>query len=116
MATSTLKYNPLYGQIESGSVTWNTTNVDGNAQTCRYYKIGRLVIANLEFTPKSGTIASQNVICSGLPVPLSIYATNVGGNTQQMRVNSNGELIWWWPTDTTTLKRIDIQIIYLSAN
>lgn len=96
------------------AVTWNDTNVTGGADIKWYYKYGRVVIAHLEFTPKSGRIANGNVICSGLPKPHTNYNC-FGGNQQQMVINANGELIWYFPTDTTTLNRIDLNIAYFSA-
>lgn len=96
------------------AVTWNDTNVTGGANIKWYYKYGRVVIAHLEFTPKSGRISNGNVICSGLPIPHTNYNC-FGDNKQQMVINASGELVWYFPTDTTTLNRWDLNIAYFSA-
>lgn len=101
---------PFVGQ----AVTWNDTNVTGGTDIKWYYKYGRVVIAHLEFTPKSGRISNGNVICSGLPKPHTNYNC-FGGNQQQMVINANGELVWYFPTDTTTLNRCDLNIAYFSS-
>lgn len=101
------------GGYSTGSGTWETTNVTGNM--LRWEKVGHIVCCYLEFTPKSGKIANGNVICSGLPIPKRGSNTVVlGGNTQQMMVNGQGTLHFYFPTDTTTLNRFDINFTYVS--
>ena len=100
--------------LSSGAVTWNTTNVTGGADLKYYQKYGRIVIAYLEFTPKTSRISNGNVICSGLPKPHSNYNC-FGDNKQQMIIDNNGNLTWYFPTDTTTLNRWDLNIVYISA-
>lgn len=102
--------------LNTGTVTWNTTNVTGNANRRNWFKFGRVVIASLEFTPISGKIENANVICTGLPTPYggdNIYV--YGENGQQMSMLSNGSLTWYFPSDTTTTRRIDITIVYIEA-
>lgn len=100
--------------ISSNAVTWNTTNVTGGSELKYWFKYGRIVIGHLEFTPKSGKIANGNVICSGLPKPNSGYNC-FGDNKQQFIIDNNGNLTWYFPTDTATLNRWDLNIVYFSA-
>lgn len=111
-ATNTKDYIDSKTTLTDGTVTWNTTNVDGDVSKKVWYQYGRIVIAHLEFTPLSGKIANGNVICSGLPVPTVPYYTSFGGNSQQLTVNSSGELVYWYPSDTATLRRTDITLVY----
>ena len=100
--------------VTSGSVTWNTGNVSGDPTRKTWYKMGKLVIVSLEWTPLSGKIANNYVICSGLPIPNVSGMYMNGGNTQQVRVSGDGELMYHFPTDTTTLDRIDMTVVYFT--
>lgn len=109
-----------YGTLNSfvtGTVTWNTENVTGDNARKNWFKAGRLVIASLEFTPISGKIGNNLVICGGLPAP---FAGNdffvYGENKQQMAIGSNGDLHWYYPTDQSTTNRIDITLVYFAQN
>lgn len=97
----------------SGSVVWNITNVIGDSTRKQWNKVGRIVIASIEFTPVSGKIANNNVICSGLPIPS--YPAVFGIKEQQMIIKTSGDLAWYFPTDTTTLSRIDITLVYFTS-
>ena len=99
----------------SGSVTWNTGNVSGDPTRKTWYKMGKLVIASLEWTPLSGKIANNYVICAGLPIPNASGMYMNGGNTQQVKVSGDGELMYHFPTDTATLNRIDMTIVYFTS-
>ena len=101
--------------VSSDAVTWNTTNVTGGTEIKYWFKYGRIVIGHLEFTPKSGRISNGNVICSGLPKPNSGYNC-FGDNKQQFIIDNNGNLTWYFPTDTTTLNRWDLNITYISQS
>lgn len=75
------------------------------------------MIATLEFTPLSGKIVNNNVICTGFPIPNRSRRYMYGGNSQQMTLdvsNNEGVLMWYYPFDTTTLNRIDITIMYFT--
>lgn len=100
--------------LTTGVVTWNTENVDGDVSRKNWFRIGRIVIASFEFTPLTGRIFHNAVLCSGLPTPFAGSGIFMyGGNTQQMTINSSGELCWYYPTDRTTLGRIDTTIVYI---
>lgn len=101
--------------VTTGTVTYETTNVQGSTSHLNWFKYGRVVIAHLEFTPLSGKIASGNIICTGLPLP---YPVNncFGDNKQQFTVDNTGALKYYFPTDTTTLNRWDLNITYISAS
>ena len=101
--------------LSNGVVTWNTTNVSGNAYRNVWYKYGRVVVAHLEFTPISGKVANANVICSNLPKPQTNYNC-FGDNEQQFIIDVDGNLVWYFPTDTATLNRWDLNITYISQS
>ena len=73
------------------------------------------MVAHLEFTPLSGKIVGGYVIATGLPAAIDAGVQVFGGNKQQIRINESGQLAWYFPTDTTTLNRIDITLTYLTA-
>jgi len=98
--------------IETGAVTWNTTNVTGDSNKNTWYKIGNIVIAILEFTPLSGKIANNNIICSGLPPAKAIFPYEE--ESRQYIVNQVGNCMWYYPTNTTNLNRIDTTIVYVA--
>lgn len=103
--------------LTTGKVTWNTQNVTGDTTRCNWFQIGNIVVASLEFTPISGRIVNGYGICSGLPAPIADgYNFVYGGNDQQMGINATGQLGWYFPYDTTTIRRIDITIVYVAAS
>lgn len=99
-------------EFKTGAVTWNTTNVTGDSSKNTWYKIGNIVIAILEFTPLSGKIANNNIICSGLPSAKAIFT--YGEESRQFIVNQVGNCMWYYPTNTTNLNRIDTTIVYVT--
>ena len=99
--------------ISQGEVTWNTTNVTGDSVRKIWRKNGNIVIAGLEFTPISGKIAIDNEICSGLPIPKYPDSAIFESNGRQMQVTATGILRWYYPTNTSTLTRIDITLVYI---
>lgn len=100
--------------VTAGQVTYDSTNVEGSITQLNWLKYGRVVVAHLEFTPQSGKVANGNVVCSGLPQPIA-YANCFGDNKQQFIVDSSGNLRFYFPTDTATLNRWDLNITYISA-
>lgn len=99
-------------EFKTGVVTWNTTNVTGDSNKNTWYKIGNIVIAILEFTPLSGKIANNNIICSGLPPAKAIFPYEE--ESRQYVVNQVGNCMWYYPTNTTNLNRIDTTIVYVT--
>lgn len=100
-----------------GNVTWESANVNGNNIRRQWDIKNGLVVAHLEFTPLSGKIAANNVICTGLPIPRigeRVVVYSVGN--QQMAVDSYGNLVWYFPTDTTSLHRIDTTLVYFASS
>ena len=111
--------NSLYDQIVTltqTAITWNTTNVIGDDNKKYYQKIGKLVIAGLEFTPVSGKIETNNVIASGFPIAKDANLVVTQSNTRQVKLDAQGNLVWWYPTDTSDLSRVDITIVYFSVS
>ena len=98
------------------AITWNTTNVTGDDNKKYYQKIGRLVIAGLEFTPLSGKIANNNVIASGFPLAKDANLVVMQSNKRQMKIDNAGNLVWWYPTDTSDLSRVDITLVYFAVS
>lgn len=105
-------YNNV-GAISEGVVTWDTSNVTGDDTKIKWRIINRVVIASLEFTPLSGRIIRDYVICTGLPIPYNDMPV-CESNGRSMAVRGNGTLQWWFPTNTTDLSRIDITLVYIS--
>lgn len=101
--------------VPEGIVTWNTTNVTGDNNKNRWFRMANLVVVGLEFTPLSGKIANGNVICSGLPNPRNSNTTVVSSNNRQMHLNASGELVWWYPSETQDLSRVDITLVYFTS-
>lgn len=113
--SSITSLNNSLTQITNGNVTWNSTNVTGDQTRRAWQKIGRLVIANLEFTPNSGKIVNDTPICTDLPAPANANYAVFGGNKQQVKLDDYGKLVWYFPSDTTTLNRIELLLVYFSA-
>ena len=109
--------NSKTDNVTYGTITWNTANVTGDNNRRYYWKLGRLVIVSCEFTPISGKIATGNVIASGLPRPIRDFDRYFvsGGNSQQVCIGNDGTLQWYFPLDTATLRRIDLQMVYFAA-
>lgn len=97
----------------SGTVTFNTTNVTGSNTGNHWYTKGSLVMANLEFTMLSGKIANNNVICTGLPAPKNTLYAQTG--TLQVSVTQTGNLIVYYPSNTTDLTRHELSLAYIKA-
>ena len=113
--------NPLNSKltnVTTGTVTWISDNVTGDATRCNWWKYGRVVVVSIEFTPISGQISNGNEICSGLPTPTGqnerIFVT--GGNAQQIALTLSGKLVWYFPSDTSTVRRTEVNLVYISAS
>lgn len=124
ITTSNATPATVQGQIDTlrdsvsmsfGSVTWNTANVSGDATRRGWQVKAGIAIVSLEFTPLSGRIVGGYQIAAGLPAPMFDGTSVFGGNSQQMRVTADGSLVWYFPSDTTTLRRIDTTLVYLTS-
>lgn len=110
---------PNGGSYDAGKVTLNTTVVTGDGGSKdKWFKIGNIVIAPLEFTPNNNQIASGKVICTGLPNPIqdSLFCFNDKGRNMIIRGYGagNGQLAFWFPTATSDYSRINITLVYLT--
>lgn len=101
--------------VNEGTVSWNTTNVTGDNNKNRWFRMANLVVVGLEFTPLSGKIANGNVICSGLPHPRNSNTTVTSSNDRQLHIKASGELEWWFPSETQDLSRVDITLVYFTS-
>lgn len=92
---------PIYSEyVESGA-------------SINAYKLGKIVMISMQYIPVSGSIATNNVVLTGLPIPLSdVY---VFDGYAQLKLNLEGKLIYWYPSNTTTLDRRSYTITYLTA-
>lgn len=104
--------NDLIPIIE-GYVNWNNQVVNGGTGAKKYYRYGKLVIVTLEFTPLSGKIANNNIICGNLPIPRdSVFVISSAG--RQMSLTTGGNLVWYYPSNTNDLSRVDICFAYIA--
>ena len=101
--------------IAEDVVSWDVTNVVGDNTKNRWFKNNKLVVAGLEFTPLSGKIATNNIICTGLPIPTNNQTTVVSSNDRQMRVDRSGRRMRKYPTETADLSRVDITLVYFTS-
>lgn len=78
------------------------------------YRVGQMVFVEMEYNPVSGTIATNTAILSLLPPPLSELWSVYDGYTT-LKIDPDGILKYWYPTDTTTLTRRGYSFSYIAA-
>ena len=89
------------------------TDVVSNA-TVHAYRVGQMVFVEMEYTPVSGTISSNTAILSLLPAPISVFWSVNDGYTT-LKIDSDGILKYWYPTETTTLTRRNYSFSYITT-
>ena len=104
--------------LQFGEVTFNTDNVTGSATGKWWCKIGKIVVASIEYTALDGKIANGNVICSGLPMMdyrLPVYLQSGGIQLRVVNGNNTCNLIFYYPVVTSDTSRHEVLITYVAT-
>lgn len=98
--------------VQTLTLIFNTDAVTGAYVNA--YRVGQMVFVEIEYNPVGGTLVTNTAILTGLPAPISPYWSIYDGYTT-LKIDANGILKYWYPTDTTTLTRRNYSFSYIAA-